>query len=353
MKGRTAGAGRPVAAILLSACLLGSGHAAPAAAPTAPRRIVSMNLCADELVLRLAERERVAAVTWLAKDPRGSTVTAEAAGLPVVHGLAEEIAALDPDLVVAGQFTTRVAVALLKRIGMPLIELGSPGDFDALSDQIRGLAAAIGEPERGAALIAEIDAKLAAAKPARATGLKVLVMRPNAMTVSPGSFGDAIIREAGLVNLAGALGRGGGGQIPLEIAALANADLIVIDADDGGAPALATAILHHPIFRRLAEQGRVIAVPNRLWTCPGPQAAEVVRLLAEAAERIVAKHAAVFPPPFAGEGGLRFSEGRERGTPHPDNSELAPLPPRFAGHPPPLGGEGGPLRLREATGTQS
>lgn len=271
--------------------------------PAAPQRIVSMNLCADELLLRLAGRGHIAAVTWLARDPRGSTVSAEAAGLPVVHGLAEEIAGLQPDLVVAGVFTTRVAVGHLKRLGFPLIELGSPGDFDALRNQIRELARTLGETDRGEALVRDLDERLAAARPAQPTGLRVLVMRPNAMTVSPGSFGDAILRAAGLVNVSAELGRGGAGQIPLEVAAFADADLLVIDEDDGGAPALATAILRHPVFRGLAEQGRVVAIPNRLWTCPGPQASEVVARLAAAAETLAkTRRSAAGPSRGEGEG---------------------------------------------------
>jgi iron complex transport system substrate-binding protein len=38
-------------------------------AAAAPVRIVSLNLCADEMVLRLAVPGTVKSVTWLARDP--------------------------------------------------------------------------------------------------------------------------------------------------------------------------------------------------------------------------------------------------------------------------------------------
>lgn len=272
-----------IAAILAVAICCARADSGSPSVDGKAKRIVSMNLCADELMLRLAERERIASVTWLADDPRGSTVAAEATGLPQNHGLAEEIAGLDPDLVLAGVFTTRTAVGLIRRIGFPVIEVGSPGDFEGLRAEIRRVAAAIGESDRGEALIADFDARLAAATPKRPTGLRVLVIRPNALTVSPGSFGDAILRQAGLVNVAAELGRGGAGQVPLEVAAFADADLIVLD-EENGAPSLATAILHHPVLMRLAAEGRLVTVPNRLWTCPGPQAADVVKRLADAAD---------------------------------------------------------------------
>ncbi len=252
------------------------------AAPVRPSRVVSLNLCADELVLRLADRAQVAAVTAFAGDSRGSTVAAEAAGVPVTRGLAEEIVALKPDLVVAGAFTTRTTVGLLKRIGVPPLELGVPADFDGVRAQIRQVAAAVGHPDRGEAMVAALDATLARVVPA-ARSLRVLVLRPNAFTVSPGSLGDAVIRAAGLVNVAAAIGRDRTGSVPLEAAALADADLVVVDANETGTPSLADALLHHPILERLRGQGRMVAIPNRLWTCPGPQIAELVARLAAAA----------------------------------------------------------------------
>jgi iron complex transport system substrate-binding protein len=256
--------------------------AAPIGAAAAPVRVVSMNLCADELVLRLAGRDQVLAVTHLARDPRGSTVAAEAAGLPVTRGLAEEVVALKPDLVIAGAFTTRTTVGMLKRLGAPVLELGVPADLDGVRAQIRQVAAALGHPERGEAMVATLDTRLAsivsAGQPRRA-----LVMRPNAFTVAPGGLGDALIRAAGLVNVAAEIGRDRFGQVPLEAAALAHADLIVIDAGAPDSPSLADALLHHPVFLALARAHRTVEIPNRLWTCPGPQVAEVVARLAAAA----------------------------------------------------------------------
>lgn len=256
--------------------------AVPMGAAAAPVRVVSMNLCADELVLRLADRDQVLAVTYLARDPRGSTVETEAVGLPVTRGLTEEVVALKPDLVIAGAFTTRTTVGMLKRVGAPVLELGVPTDLDGVRAQIRQVAAALGHPERGEAMVAALDVRLASIVPA-GRPLRALVMRPNAFTVAPGGLGDALIRAAGLVNVSAEIGRDRFGQVPLEAAALVNPDLIVVDAGAPGSPSLADTLLHHPVFQALARAHRTVDIPNRLWTCPGPQVAEVVARLAEAA----------------------------------------------------------------------
>ncbi|MGU3537590.1 ABC transporter substrate-binding protein [Methylobacterium sp. A54F] len=270
------------AACALSAVLATMPAARAAGTAETPVRVVSMNLCADELVLRLADRDQVLAVTYLARDPRGSTVAAEAAGLPVTRGLTEEVVALRPDLVIAGAFTTRATVGMLKRVGSPVLELGVPADLDGVRGQIRQVAEALGHPERGEALVADLDARLASVTPA-IRPLRALVMRPNAFTVAPGGLGDALIRAAGLVNVAAEIGRDRFGQVPLEAAAMADADLIVVDEAAPGAPSLADTLLHHPVFRALAREHRTVAIPNRYWTCPGPQVAEVVARLAAAA----------------------------------------------------------------------
>jgi len=270
------------AVLAISAILAAAPAARADGTAGAPVRVVSMNLCADELVLRLADRDQLLAVTYLASDPRGSTVATAAAGVPVTRGLAEEIVALRPDLVIAGAFTTRTTVGMLKRVGAPVLELGVPADLDGVRAQVRQVAEALGHPERGEALVADLDARLASVNPSTRP-LRALVMRPNAFTVAPGGLGDALIRAAGLVNVAAEIGRDRFGQVPLEATALANADLIVTDEGTPGMPSLADTLLHHPVFRALAARGRTVAIPNRFWTCPGPQVAEVVARLAAAA----------------------------------------------------------------------
>src|SRR5262249_11112717 len=67
-------------------------HAADS--PRKPTRIVSTNLCTDELVLRLADLRNIASITWLSRG-RLSNVAALAEQVPVNHGLAEEIIPLN------------------------------------------------------------------------------------------------------------------------------------------------------------------------------------------------------------------------------------------------------------------
>ena len=78
---------------------LSLGCALIAAHAETPQRIVSLNICTDELLLRLVEPSRVASVTWLSRDPSLSNIAALAAAVPVNHGSAEEVIPSAPDLV--------------------------------------------------------------------------------------------------------------------------------------------------------------------------------------------------------------------------------------------------------------
>ena len=139
-----------IAVTVLSAAAL-----APAAdGAVKPTRVVSMNLCVDEQVLRLAEPKNIASVTWLARE--NSNVSQLAAQVPINHGLAEEIIPQNPDLVLAGIYTTRAAVALLKRTSIPLMELDVPKSVDGVRQQYLDTADVLGERGKGERVVAEI-----------------------------------------------------------------------------------------------------------------------------------------------------------------------------------------------------
>lgn len=247
-----------------------------------PKRIVSLNMCTDELVLRLADPSAIASVTWLSQDPRNANRAEMARQFPANHGLVEQVLSFKPDLVVAGALSTRSTVALLKRVGAPLREFGVPQDLDGMRAQIAEMAAVLGEPARGRALIADIDARLSRLaprvgdKPATA-----LVLRPNGFTVGRRSLVDEILTRAGFVNLAVELGIESYGQISLETVALGGADILILNTTADGPPSLAHEILGHPVLARLGDRLRIIAMPSKLWTCAGPAVIDAIELLIE------------------------------------------------------------------------
>lgn len=250
-----------------------------------PRRVVSLNLCVDELLLRLADPRNVASVTWLARDPGNSNVADLAVEIPVNHGLAEEIIPLNPDLVIAGIYTARPAVAMLKRTGTPLVEIGVPKNLSEVRQQIRDIAALISEREKGESVVGAMDASLAALPAASSSSRpRAIVLNPNGATVGKGTLVDEIMTRAGLTNVAAELAIDNYGQVPLEAVVASGVDVLIVSASRDGPPALATELLRHPVLSALAERTRVVVMPGRLWNCGGPAAVEAIGRLKRVAD---------------------------------------------------------------------
>lgn len=270
-------------ALSLAAC----GTTAEARAHPGPRRVVSLNLCADQLVLALADRETVRSVTWLARDPQNSMMAAEAIAVPVNHGLAEEIIPLAPDLVVAGLYTTRTAVALLKRFQVPVLEIDVPPSLGAMYTQIRAVAQALGHPARGEAMVTAMLEALDALGPAPAGPPPVAVVyHPNSFTTGGGSLVDDLLRRAGLRNLAAELALPQYGRLSLEVLLLGRPDLLVLNTRNDLTPALAQQVMRHPSLVKAFPSLQTLIIPPRLWSCPGPWVVDALAQLRAAAQRL-------------------------------------------------------------------
>lgn len=266
---------------LVLASLFGGAGAAP------PQRIVSINICGDLLALSLAPRSRIASVTFLAADPIMSPMAAAADGVPLNYGKAEEVLAFDPDLVLAGRYTTRATVALLERLGYPVIELDVVQSLDDVRAQIRLAAAAMGVAEAGEDMIATLDARMQAAADGRSASRPLAAAYgPNGFTPGPRTLSGSLIELAGFENLAARAGIRHWGNLSLESLLLARPEVLIIEAEEHRAHALASQLLAHPALVDLRRRITVAAVPRPLWSCPGPW-------IVDALDRLVAARAAV------------------------------------------------------------
>jgi iron complex transport system substrate-binding protein len=245
-----------------------------------PQRIVSLNLCADELVLRIAAPGTVKSITWLARDASLSNVADLAQHVGINKGSAEEIVPMQPDLVIAGAYTTRMTTALLKRLDIPLLELGVANSIDQALGQIELVAAALGRSEQGAELIGHITSRMAAlpAAPAVAEQPLAAIYQPNGFTIGQGSLVD-------VRNLAVERHIDHYGSLPLESLLRAQPDFLIMNTADDQTPAMAYEILRHPALLRSYQAARVINIPSAWWSCPGPRLVDAVQRLQQAAQQ--------------------------------------------------------------------
>jgi iron complex transport system substrate-binding protein len=161
-----------------------------------------------------------------------------------------------------------------------------PATLDEAYAQIRQVAARLGEGERGEAMVARIEAAMAALPPATGDHPTAVVLRPNGFTAGRGSVPDAVLARAGLDNLAPRLSTDRMGQLALEEIVTARPDLLVVNSAPDAPPSLADELLHHPALAPFAKAARTVPLPIRLWACAGPGLAEAARRLASARARI-------------------------------------------------------------------
>ncbi len=252
-----------------------------AAPPTVPKRIVSLNMCADELVIALADPGQIAGLTEWARDPALSYYADRARALPVTHRSAEEVVALHPDLVIGAPYRTKAILAPLKARGVRMIELPPKDGLAGVESSITLIAAAVGHPDLGRAVIARMEEDLARIGPPPGKGRVAAYYQRQGYLTGTGTLVDDMMTRAGLANLAARLGRPVLSQISLEQMALARPDFLVMDdgtriADDRG-----SAMLHHPLLDRAVPPAHHLYLPQALTVCGTPGYPQAVAMLAQ------------------------------------------------------------------------
>lgn len=255
-----------------------------AGADDAPPTVASVNLCADQHVLALADPKQILSVSWLAADPHESLFATEAQRYALNYGSAEELLKFAPDVVIAGAYTSPFSRALLQRLGRRVVELAPEASVADIEHNVRLVAAAIGQAERGERLVAAVRADLdviAAHRPARK--LATVVVRPGGFTVGAGSLVDEIIALAGLRNVAAEQGLDRWGSLSMETLLRSAPELIVLTSYRSAQPSLANTVLEHPALTRLGTARPTVTVPAALWSCGLPRSLESAALLQRAA----------------------------------------------------------------------
>lgn len=205
-----------------------------------PRRIVSVALATDEMLLDLVGTERIAALSTFAGDPVYSNV-AELAPRVVgrARGDAEAIVALDPDFVLATEFMAVEVVESLRGCGIPVHRIRRHESLDDIVHDYEVIGRALGEPEQSRRKAGELRQRLEAvsafAKPVGKPP-SLLLLNAGGYTAGVGTLWDDMVRRAGGANHAARLGIVGYGVAPVELVIADPPDGLVLASADGTSP---------------------------------------------------------------------------------------------------------------------
>lgn len=209
------------AAVMMAMCGAASAGAAPLP------RVVSLDYCADQYVLALADREQILAVSPAA-GAEYSYMAERARGVPRARPTPEAALMLSPDLVVRQWGGGFGAPDVLARFGIPVAQIGDDASLDQARASLLAIGAALGQSARAEALAAEMDRRLVAIAPsAPYTRPRALYVTAGGMSSGAGTFIDAILAAAGVSNLTAEKGRSGWAWVDMEALALDPPDLFV------------------------------------------------------------------------------------------------------------------------------
>ena len=248
-----------------------------------PNRVVSMNLCTDQLAMLLAYPGQLISVSNLARDPQLSVMADRAAAFPANRGQAEEVFLMHPDLVLAGGFGG-APVAMLERLGVRVVTLAPPQSLEDVRQAITSIGAALERSEAAGAILADFDARLARLR--RTPGANppvVATWGANGYTAGADTLAGDVIKAAALAPLAARLGMTGSGSIPLETLVMADPALIVTGSRYPAA-SRAEEITAHPALARM--NAYPVTVPDAEWACGIPQVLDALDRLTQVAEAV-------------------------------------------------------------------
>ena len=252
-----------------------------AAEPQAPHHIISVNPCLDSILFHLADRAQITALSHFSRDERKSSIAAQTRDIPVTFETAEEIIALNPDLVLASRHTAAPTRLALERVGIHPELFGVPNTVQESLDQISRVAELIGQRERGADLVANIERALGQAAPPDGQPVPIVLFQPNGFSAGKGTLIDQLLQRTGFDNVAARYGVKQWGNVSLERLIVEPPMIVLSEPVNERGGTCAEHLLGHPALAALSAKTLRAGFPERLLYCGGPAMIEVAQLLAD------------------------------------------------------------------------
>ena len=230
-----------------------------------PKRIASLNLCTDELLLSLANPDQIISLTWLAREESLSSFFEPARPYHQNNGRASDVIPLNPDLVFLSEFSPANTLGLLEAIGIKSIVIPEPRTTAQLLENIRVMSSAIDQVKKGEKLISLFSSRL------KSIAVDTSRQKTSVLLLSPGiaSFGSSAVKieilkmlnirvlnqeKPSLANR----------YLAIEELTRSSPDFVIIDKYSGDYPSVSEEILRHPLIQNSLN---TIEVEAKDWLC--------------------------------------------------------------------------------------
>lgn len=263
--------------------------------PAKPKRILGNSASIDTMLLSVVTPDKLTAATDADRDPNISYIAEDTKAIPLtvpLTGLSMEIVTeARPDLIVASTYTDGRELDLYRNLGIPVVVIDGPRSIDQVKEDVRIIAAAAGEKERGENVISqmeqglsEIDSRLAEEK-----GKKPVVYLVSQMTRygGPGSMFNELLTRARIDNAIALAGGVNGQATSPELIIKTDPDMLFVSTDRAsdttGAARYRDDFLANPAIASMRAAGHIVPVEDRYIYSASQNCVWAIKGLANAA----------------------------------------------------------------------
>lgn len=261
-----------------------------------PMRIVADSQSLDTMLLAVVEPSRLAAVSLSTKDPAISYVAGEVKDIektiPLAAGIsAEDLATMEPDLIVCSNYSRPKDLDLYRSLGFPVVVVKGPTTIAEVEAAVTLIAAAADEKERGGKVVAEMERRFAHIEDVLSG---VTAPRPTALLISqmqsyggPGSMYHELLTRAHIENAMAKMGVKNGQLMSLEAMVESDPDFFFVStdrsSDETGAGQFRDSRLANPALQSLRAYEHIIPLDDRYIYASTQNCVYAVEAMANAA----------------------------------------------------------------------
>ena len=246
-------------------------------AHAAPQKIVSLNLCTDQLLMLLADPNQIVSLSKIVDDQNVSFLAERSAEFKKNRGDAEEIFMNSPDLVVAGLYTEKATVQILQSLGVRVEIFPIEKNFDDIIENIKKMGLLVGHSDRAKRMIDNFNVRLEELRSGISERPRAAIYSANGYTTGTDTLSGQILKTAGFRNITEEVGISFGGTLPLETLVMLKPDLVITGKAYLG-HSRSEEILKHPALRPF----KAITQTDAKWVCGTPAVLDAVEELQRA-----------------------------------------------------------------------
>lgn len=262
--------------------------------PKKPEKILGDSASIDTMILGVVAPDHLAGATEADRDPGISYIAEETKDIkmtvPLMGLSMEQVTEAKPDLIVASTYTDGNKIQMYRNLGIPVVIIKGPRSIQQVKDDVRIIAAAAGEKERGEKVISEMDMQLAEIDDvlSKQQGKKPVVFLISQMTRygGPGSMFHELLTRAGLENAIAKAGVMNGQVISPELIVKADPDIFLVSkdrtSDITGAGKYRDQFLANPAIANMRAASHVVPIDDKYIYAASQNCVYAIKALANA-----------------------------------------------------------------------